>query len=174
MSYSVTAWRDPGVLPRDLDSDPPCTAGEDGNAIDIDDPLAVPLPRIIRVRNGTDLKVKWCDTCGTYRPPRSSHCRVCDNCVENIGKSKHCGRDVRLIRLPIFQITIAPFSIPALDVEITSASLLSFWLLSWHATCLLPFPFCIYTTLQDRQRTLFLVEDLVKAKIFVKRYHRHH
>lgn len=49
------------------------------------DRLAIPLPRIIRVRNGTDFKVKWCDTCGTYRPPRSSHCRVCDNCVENIG-----------------------------------------------------------------------------------------
>ncbi|UZJ51409.1 hypothetical protein CBS101457_000729 [Exobasidium rhododendri] len=87
-SMCVTAWRDPGVLPRDLDPDPPCTAGENGKRIGLEDPLAVPLPRIVRVRNGTDLKVKWCDTCGTYRPPRSSHCRVCDNCVENI--DHHC------------------------------------------------------------------------------------
>lgn len=87
-SMCVTAWRDPGVLPRDLDPDPPCQAGDDGQYIDTSDPLAIPLPRIIRVRNGTDLKVKWCDTCGTYRPPRCSHCRVCDNCVENI--DHHC------------------------------------------------------------------------------------
>ena len=85
-SMCVTAWRDPGVIPRDLDPDPPCTAGEDGEPLGVEDPLAVPLPRIVRVRNGADLKVKWCDTCGTYRPPRCSHCRVCDNCVENIGE----------------------------------------------------------------------------------------
>lgn len=87
-SHSVTAWKDPGVIPRDLDPNPPCSLGGVGDALDPEDPLAVPLPRVIRVRNGTDLKVKWCDTCGTYRPPRSSHCRVCDNCVENI--DHHC------------------------------------------------------------------------------------
>lgn len=87
-SMCVTAWRDPGVLPRDMDPDPPCSAGLEGQYIDISDPLAIPLPRIVRLRHGTDLKVKWCDTCGTYRPPRSSHCRVCDNCVENI--DHHC------------------------------------------------------------------------------------
>lgn len=81
----VTAWRDPGVLPRDLDPTPLCTAGEGSGFVPASDPLAIPVPRVIRVRHGTDLKVKWCDTCGTYRPPRSSHCRSCDNCVENIG-----------------------------------------------------------------------------------------
>ena len=93
VNMGVTAFKDPGIIPRSLDPDPPCVLGETPFSpghqalADPEDPLAVPVQRVLRIRNQT-VKVKWCETCGTYRPPRSSHCRVCDNCVENI--DHHC------------------------------------------------------------------------------------
>lgn len=83
----VTAYQDPGTVPRDLDPDPPTNRPPSADR-DPEDPLYSPLPRIIRVRNGQDLTLKWCETCHVYRPPRSSHCRVCDVCVEGI--DHHC------------------------------------------------------------------------------------
>ncbi|TKY90335.1 hypothetical protein EX895_000333 [Sporisorium graminicola] len=93
VNMGVTAFRDPGVIPRNLDPDPPCVLGdtpfEPGRhaLADPEDPMAIPVQRVLRIRSQV-VKVKWCETCGTYRPPRSSHCRVCDNCVENI--DHHC------------------------------------------------------------------------------------
>ncbi|KAF7974815.1 hypothetical protein HWV62_11163 [Athelia sp. TMB] len=65
----TTALRDPGILPRNLDPDPPypSTSPSDGSR--------APLPRDLKMRQDT-VRVKYCGTCKTYRPPRSSHCKM--------------------------------------------------------------------------------------------------
>ncbi|KAG5231964.1 protein S-acyltransferase [Salix suchowensis] len=68
---------DPGIIPRNDGSCIEETAGtSDGT-------------RRMRVTvNGVELKLKYCRICKIFRPPRSCHCAVCDNCVEKF--DHHC------------------------------------------------------------------------------------
>uniref|UniRef100_A0A0A9B5E5 S-acyltransferase n=1 Tax=Arundo donax TaxID=35708 RepID=A0A0A9B5E5_ARUDO len=79
----LTSSQDPGIVPRN--SHPPVEEfRHDASA-----PHNLQFPRVKEVMfNGVPVKVKYCETCMIYRPPRCSQCSKCDNCVERF--DHHC------------------------------------------------------------------------------------
>ncbi|KAI9079697.1 hypothetical protein K1719_038318 [Acacia pycnantha] len=79
----LTSARDPGIVPRN--AHPPELDDDDRSSSFNNERL--PRTKDIIV-NGITVKIKYCETCKLYRPPRCSHCSVCDNCVERF--DHHC------------------------------------------------------------------------------------
>uniref|UniRef100_A0A4W5KS51 Palmitoyltransferase n=1 Tax=Hucho hucho TaxID=62062 RepID=A0A4W5KS51_9TELE len=86
ISLLQTSFTDPGILPR-------ATTDE---AADIEKQIdnsgsstyrAPPRTKEVMI-NQQVVKLKYCFTCKMFRPPRTSHCSLCDNCVERF--DHHC------------------------------------------------------------------------------------
>uniref|UniRef100_A0A914EE31 Palmitoyltransferase n=2 Tax=Acrobeloides nanus TaxID=290746 RepID=A0A914EE31_9BILA len=85
-SLFKTAFSDPGIIPRasareviDLERQLQSMPGNETRV--------TPRTKTVQI-NGQQIKLKYCLTCQLFRPPRSSHCSICDNCVLNF--DHHC------------------------------------------------------------------------------------
>lgn len=87
----LTSSRDPGIVPRN--SHPPEEEFRYDTSASVEvggrQTPSLQFPRTKEVMvNGLPVRVKYCDTCMLYRPPRCSHCSICNNCVERF--DHHC------------------------------------------------------------------------------------
>uniref|UniRef100_A0A8C5PN71 Palmitoyltransferase n=1 Tax=Leptobrachium leishanense TaxID=445787 RepID=A0A8C5PN71_9ANUR len=84
-----TSFSDPGVIPRALPDEAAFIEMEIEAANGNVPQGQRPPPRIKNVQiNNQIVKLKYCYTCKIFRPPRASHCSICDNCVERF--DHHC------------------------------------------------------------------------------------
>jgi palmitoyltransferase ZDHHC9/14/18 len=85
-----TSLTDPGIIPRATADEAASIERQIEMVPNGDDTHTYrPPPRTqdINIR-GQMIKIKYCFTCKIFRPPRASHCSVCDNCVERF--DHHC------------------------------------------------------------------------------------
>ncbi|CAB4065880.1 ZDHHC9_14_18 [Lepeophtheirus salmonis] len=87
-----TSFSDPGIIPRASKEEAWDTERREAlinNNGNLPGTAYRPPPRTkeIFIKNQS-IKLKYCFTCKIFRPPRASHCSICDNCVERF--DHHC------------------------------------------------------------------------------------
>ncbi|KAF5737599.1 hypothetical protein HS088_TW13G00485 [Tripterygium wilfordii] len=125
MFLSLTSSRDPGIIPRNSQ------APDADDSLEFTTPsmewvnsktpnLKIPRTKDVMVNNHT-VKVKFCDTCLLYRPPRASHCSICNNCVQKF--DHHCpwvGQCIGARNYPFFICFISSSTLLCLYVFVFS------------------------------------------------------
>jgi len=98
---TLAAYKDPGILWRQKENENESKSnrknnneyyrGRMGKNNRIDGVLSLESKRkqsYLVIRQGMPIILKTCNTCKIIRPPRSTHCDDCDNCVERF--DHHC------------------------------------------------------------------------------------